>query len=178
MELLNDVRDYSRLSPARRVYLAAFLTALAGILSVLDAMVPKPVPLAKIGLANLVTLVLLLEDRFSLAFLVAVLRTVTGGLMTGSFLSYTWLLSLSGSVVSVFGMGALRPAYPRLLSAVGLSVAGAFFSTAGQGAVVIAFFGLDKGTAALLAFLLAVSVGTGTLTGYLGGRFLNGRNAK
>lgn len=174
MELLNDVRDYPRLSPWRRMYLAAFLTAVAGLLSVVDTMVPKPVPLAKIGLANIVTLVLVAEGQFPLAFLVAVLRTVIGGMMTGAFLSYTFLLSLAGSLVSVTGMQLLRPFYPRFLSTVGLSAAGAVFSTAGQGAVVALFFGADRGTVGLLAFLLAVSLAAGTFTGVVAQRLLKG----
>jgi len=167
MQLLSDIRNYRSLSAEKKAYLIAFLTALSGVLSVLDTMIPKPMPLAKLGIANMVSLALVMEGQPGLAFITAVLRTLVSSMMVGTFLSYTFLLSLSGAIGAVAVMALCSPLLSNWLSETGLSVIGAVFNTFFQCCVVALFFGLDRGTVFLISILLLFSVANGIITGLL-----------
>jgi heptaprenyl diphosphate synthase len=167
MQLLNDIRRYNELSPDRKIYLISFLTALSGVFSVVDTMIPKPIPMAKIGVANIVTLILILEGKIDLAFIVAFFRTLVAGVMLGSILSYTYLLSLTGALASVFFSALFYKFMKNQISEVGLSVIGAFFNTAAQGVVVILFFGFDRGTSFLISLFMLFSVMNGAVIGWI-----------
>lgn len=167
MELLNDIRAYPTLNKDRQIYLASFLIALSGILSILDTMIPKPIPMAKIGIANMVTLVLLLEKRPQLAFLTAFLRTVVSALVVGTFLSTTFLLSLTGAVASVFFTWLFITLFDRSFSEVGFSVIGAFFNTVSQSCVIVLLFQLDRGLVFLISLFVLMSLVNGILIGLL-----------
>jgi heptaprenyl diphosphate synthase len=167
MQLLNDIRSYESLSFKEKAYLTAFLIALSGVLSTIDTMVPKPIPLAKIGIANIVTLVLVIEGKFRLAVVVALFRTLVASFMTGSFLSYTFLLSFTGSIGSTLFMILFSRFTTAFISEVGLSVIGAFFNTLFQGLVVVLFFGLDRGTILLISIFILISLINGIVIGWL-----------
>ncbi len=163
MRLLNDIRRYPALTREKKVTLLAFLVALSGILSALDSMIPKPLPLLKLGVANLVTLVLVLEDRPVPAAVVAFFRTFVSAIMIGTLLSYTFLLSFSGAMGSVLFMWLFFAWLGKRLSPVGLSVVGAFFNTVFQGLVVVLLFGWDGG----ILFLLSLFALFGTVNGVI-----------
>ena len=163
MRLLNDIRRYGELSRPQKVFLISFLVALSGILSAIDAMIPKPLPMLKLGIANMVTLVLVLEDRPGLAAVTAFFRTFVSAIMVGTLISYTFLLSFSGAMASVLFMWLFFRWIGRRISVIGLSVIGAFFNTVFQGVVVVLFFGLDGG----ILFLLSLFLLLGTVNGVL-----------
>jgi len=171
MQLLNDIRNYEKLKNNYKIYLISFLTAFSGILSSLDSMIPKPIPMAKIGIANIITLVLILEDRFFLAVWVAISRCVVGALMTGTILSYTFLLSTGGAVGATVGMGLVFRYAGKHFSEIGISVIGAFFNTLIQGLIVTMFFGIDRGIVFLISLFILFSVVNGILTGFIVKRF-------
>ncbi len=171
MQLLNDIRNYYKLTLERKIYLIAFLAALSGIFSVLDAMIPKPIPFVKIGIANIVSLILVREDKLLLALNVAVLRTIVSSLFIGTFLSYTFLLSFTGAVVSLLFMWLFFKIFGKNLSEVGLSVIGAFFNTAAQGLLVFLFWSYDRGTLFLVSILILASLVNGIIIGFLAKMF-------
>jgi heptaprenyl diphosphate synthase len=163
--LANDIRGYRELSPDRKLYLIAFLTALSGILAVADSFLPKPIPFAKLGLANLVTVYLVAEKRYGLAFQTAVYRTIAAGFVLGTFLSYTYLLSLSSSLASVGMMALLSRTAGKRMSEAGISVWGSFASALAQGAVVGIFYGFDRGLLLMVSLFLLIGAVTGFLIG-------------
>ncbi|OHD55811.1 MAG: hypothetical protein A2Y33_14345 [Spirochaetes bacterium GWF1_51_8] len=171
MRLANDIRGYGELSPGRKLVLLAFLTALSGVLSVADSFLPKPIPLAKLGLANIVTVFLIAEKRYLLAFQTAVYRTLVAAFVLGTFLSYTYLLSLAGSLASVGAMALFSKLLGDRIGETGISVWGSFASAAAQGAVVGLFFGFDKGLLLLISVFVIIGTVTGALIGYGTGRF-------
>lgn len=171
MVLLNDVRRYRELDPGRKATLVAFLTALSAVLSVIDSLIPKPLPMLKLGLANVVTLVLVMEDRPLPAFEVAFFRTLVAALLMGTAFSFTHLMSLSGAIASVAVSWIAVKALKDKVSAVGVSVAGAFAAVAAQGAVVAAFFGADRGTMLLLSYFVWFALAMGVLTGWIARAF-------
>lgn len=72
---------------ARRIARLGLLTAAALILSLLDGMIPLPLPWLKLGLANAVTLLLLLSRRRTDAVLCLTARILLGALLLAGLLS-------------------------------------------------------------------------------------------
>lgn len=167
MRLLSDLRKYPHLASDRKLYLIAFLTALSGFLSALDAVLPKPLPFLKLGLANLITLIIIMEGKNWLALQVAFYRTLVTSMILGTFLSYTHLLSVSGALGSVLMTIILYRLLKERISAVGLSVWGAFWSVCFQGSVVAIFYGFDRGLLLLLSIFLFIGITGGILIGFL-----------
>lgn len=167
MQLLNDIRRYGGLSRPKKIFLLSFLVALSGILSALDAMIPKPMPMLKLGIANLVTLVLILEGKPIPAAVVAFFRTFVAAIMVGTLISYTFLLSFAGAMASVLFMWLFFKWLGNRVSEIGLSVIGAFFNTVFQGLIVALFFGWDGGILFLLSLFVLFGTVNGVIIGFL-----------
>lgn len=114
----------------------AALAAAAVGLTLVEAAIPLPLPGVKPGLANIIGLVVLCRFGWTNAVWVTLLRVVAGALLLGTFLTPTFVLSLSGATASLLTMGLAVRLYPRWLGPVGLSVLGAFAHMAGQLLVV------------------------------------------
>jgi heptaprenyl diphosphate synthase len=105
--------------------LVAMATVFELVLFVLDAMIPKPIPWIKLGLANIVTLALLVCAGWRVALAAHMLRIVIGSLFRGGLFTPFFLLSLSGGAVSFLVMWpAVRWAMPYL-GFIGVSLLGA-----------------------------------------------------
>lgn len=115
---------------------AAALVAAACVLQVAESFIPYPVPGVRLGLANIVSLVALLELGAGAALEVSLLRSVVASLVLGSFLSPGFLLSFFSAAASTAVMWALwrfSSRHPSLgLSVIGVSVAGAVAHNASQ----------------------------------------------
>lgn len=110
----------------------AKLAAFAIALHMVEALVPSPLPGVKPGIANIVTLYVLLRYDFATAAWVSILRVFASSLLLGQFLSPTFALSLSGTVLSL-GTLALAVHLPRrYFGAVTLSILAAFAHIGGQ----------------------------------------------
>ena len=168
MELQNDIQNYQNLTIKERIYLTAFLVAVSGIMSVADSFIPKPLPFAKIGIANCVTLILIIFGQYKLSLKIAILRTLVSALMVGTILSYTFLFSLSGAFFSTLAMIFFHHYFKGVFSIVGISIIGAFFSTVGQSLFVILLFGADKGMVFLASLFAAISIPSGVVIGFIG----------
>jgi heptaprenyl diphosphate synthase len=110
----------------------AWLAALAISIHVMESALPSPLPGVKPGLANVITIAVLLQFGWRAAAWVSLLRVLCGSLLLGTFLSPTFLLSLSGAVCSI-GMLALAVHLPgRGFGPVGYGVLGALAHMTGQ----------------------------------------------
>ena len=120
---------------ARRVALTGLLAALALIFSYVEALVPfnAGVPGIKLGLANLVPLIILYRLDARYAFAANLIRVFLAGLLfSGMFAA---LYSLAGSVTSFLVMYLLKKT--NLFSMIGVSTAGGVFHNIGQLCVAI-----------------------------------------
>lgn len=120
---------------ARRVALTGLLAALALIFSYVEALVPfnAGVPGIKLGLANLVPLIILYRLDARYAFAANLIRVFLAGLLfSGMFAA---LYSLAGSVTSFLVMYLLKKT--NLFSVIGVSTAGGVFHNVGQLCVAI-----------------------------------------
>lgn len=110
----------------------AKLAALAIALHMVEAVIPSPLPGVKPGIANIVTLYVLLKYDFATAAWVSILRVFASSLLLGQFLSPTFALSLSGAILSLGALWLARHLPKQYFSAVTLSVLAAFAHIAGQ----------------------------------------------
>ncbi|MDP2857573.1 MAG: Gx transporter family protein [Bacillota bacterium] len=149
-----------------RLVLLALLTALAIALHYVEALIPVPyvMPGAKLGLANVVALYVVVEQGMASALTVSALRTVLGSLLSGTFLSVTFILSFSGAVLSTAVMGAINAFGRGGLSVTGLSIAGAVTHNVGQ-LFAAAYIVRQAGVFFYLPYLLLFALPTGFFVG-------------
>ncbi len=110
----------------RRLTQLSLLLAAAIVIWLLESMLfpSLPVPGAKIGFANIVTLLVIVGFGFAESVTNVALRVIVGSLVTGTLLGPAFLLGFCAGVAAALVMSALYHS-PRLgLSLVGVSVAG------------------------------------------------------
>ena len=110
----------------------AKLTAFAIGLHILEAVIPSPLPGVKPGIANIVTLYVLYEYGFATAAWVRLLRVFASSLLLGLFLSPTFILSLSGALMSLGTLYLAQHLPKKYFSAITLSIFAAFGHITGQ----------------------------------------------
>ncbi len=147
----------------KKLSLLSLFAAISLTLFLVEAQIPLPiaVPGVKLGLANLVTLFLLVKFSPGEAACVLFVRIFLGNLLTGQYMSLCF--SLAGGALSFLAMwGLVRLLHGKYLWFV--SIMGGIFHNAGQTAV--AFFWLG-GSSLLyyLPFLLLSGIAMGFLTG-------------
>lgn len=148
------------------VYFSLFVT-LATALGVLETMFPNPFPIPgiKLGLANIVTLLVLSMYGLKEGFVVSFLRVLFTSLLGGTLLSVGFFLSLSGALLSTLVM-ALLFKYMPTLSIIGISMAGAVSHNVGQ--LLTASVLIQTGYIFYyLPILLLAGIPTGLSTGYI-----------
>ena len=114
----------------------AKLTALAIGLHLIEAVIPSPLPGVKPGIANIVTLFVLYQYGFATAAWVSLLRVFASSLLLGQFLSPTFVLSLSGALLSLLALYFAQHLPKKHFSAISLSILAAFAHIIGQLLVV------------------------------------------
>ena len=144
----------------------ALLVALGSVLHVIEGLIPLPnliVPGAKLGFANIVTLLALVLLGNWEALVVAVLRIFLGGLISGQFMNIGFFLALSGGLCALLGMVVSRK---LSVSIIVVSMVGALFHNTGQ--VIAAYLYIQS--TELFWYLMILSpfaLLTGFFTGYL-----------
>ena len=152
----------------RQLTLCAVLTALALGLSYMENFIPLglliPLPGIKLGLANIVTIFALYALGPAQALLILIARCTLGAVFAGNLNAL--LFSLMGGLSAMRVMIGLSRL--RRLSIYGVSMGGAAAHNCGQVAAAMVTLG-NAAPLAYLPVLLAVSLLSGTLTGYLSG---------
>ncbi|MDP3058386.1 MAG: Gx transporter family protein [bacterium] len=153
----------------RRLTQLSLLLAVASALHVAEGwlLLPSPVPGARLGLANVITLVVLFIYGAKEAMQLAVLRVIIGSLMGGSFMTLGFYLSLAGAISSATLMALLVYAWKEKVSPLGVSLAGAITHNIAQlltASILVSHFGVM----AYLPILLAFAIPTGFFVGLLG----------
>jgi len=140
-------------------------------LSALDHLIPKPLPFMRIGLANFPLLIALNIFPAKNFFLLALIKTLGQGLVTGTLFSYVALFSLTGTMLSAALMFVLYRAFSKNnLSFVGIGIAGAFVSNAAQ-LVLARFIVFGEGVLYLAPPFLAAGIISGGLLGGVAEKF-------
>lgn len=142
----------------------SLLTAIAIVLGYLENFIPVNlgIPGAKIGLANIVSLIVLSVYSFKDALTISLLRVF---IVASTFTNYyMFLYSLSGALLSLIIMYLLKRS--NYFSTLLISITGAVFHNLGQILVAIIFYGFN--IIYYLPYLTILALITGAVIGLLG----------
>jgi heptaprenyl diphosphate synthase len=167
---------YRILNPDYQDHHIARMAAVALGLTVLENVIPSPLPGVKPGLANIVTLIVLSRYGWRVAAWVSLLRVVAGSLLFGSFLTPGFFLGLSGALCSLVVLAFAQHLPHRWFGAVSQSILAAFAHIAGQMAVVYVWLIPHSGIAYLIPIFAAAALIFGTVNGLIAARFMDNAN--
>mgnify|MGYP001566606943 CR=1 FL=1 len=151
------------------IFQIASLVAIGCVLQISESLIPHPVPGVRLGLANMITLLALVQLGFKSALEISVLRTVVSSLVMGTFLTPTFVLSFSGAITStiiMWGFWWISYRLPKYgFGLVGISVLGAIIHNITQ--IIFAYYLLIKHPSIFyfLPWLILSGVVMGWLTG-------------
>jgi len=145
----------------------AALAALAVGIHLVEAGLPSPLPGVKPGLANVITILVLMQFGWRTAAWVSLLRVIAGSLLTGTFLGPTFLLSAGGALASLAVLGLAWQLPAARPGAVGLSVLAGVAHVAAQVAIAWWLFIPHAAVFKLAPVLYAAAVVTGTVNGII-----------
>ena len=148
----------------RYITFMAMMITLALILSYFETLIPAiPIPGAKIGLPNLVTLLVLCTLGFFDALVILIIRTTIISVLFTSVLSLAY--SLSGGILSLIVMYLVIRIFKDRVSIVATSVIGATMHSVGQ--VLCAMLIVESlSIATLLPILILISIIAGLIIGF------------
>ena len=156
----------------QKMALLGILTAGAIVIAILESFIPSiGIPGVKLGLANIVILIILYELGIVEAIIVNLLRVLVVGFVRGTFLSMGFLMSLTGAVFSL-GIMILFYLLIKKFSIIGVSVIGAVFHVFGQILIAMLFLG----TAYIVLYLPVIAISaiiTGVFVGIVAKLIIN-----
>lgn len=152
----------------KMVLLANFL-AIAIVLNIIESMIAIiPVPGAKIGFANIVTLIIIYIYGYKEATAVTLLRIFLVAILSGRVFGPTFWLGLSGAILSLLVMIVIHRL--KWFGVVGVSVLGSFAHSIGQ--IIAGVYVIGSATViAYLPIMLLISIPAGILTGMIASKF-------
>lgn len=143
----------------------SLLVALGLALYTVESLIP--LPLGRVGLANLATLLALFLFGGGETLLVMGIRVLLGSILLGGPLNPASLLSFAGGGASTSVMILLFPLYPRVFSIVGISIWGALAHNIAQLLAVWLLLGRAEGIFSLLPLIPLISLAGGLIVGLL-----------
>ena len=143
---------------ARTIAICGVMTSLAIVFGYIEHLIPLPIGIygIKLGLANLVILILLYTLGTRFAFGVNMIRIILCSLLFGTFTSFWY--SLVGGLLSFAIMLIIK--HTGKFSPMGVSICGALMHNVGQIAVAIILMGEIR-----IAFYLPILTIVGAITG-------------
>ena len=155
----------------------AQLSAIAIGLSLIESVLPSPMPGVKPGLANIITLYAMYRFNFRTAIWVSILRVFATSLILGQFLSPTFMLSLAGSLLSLLTLYFSIKLPSRFFSPIGLSVLSSFAHITGQLLLVRLWLIPHASIYYLIPIYSAAALAFGLINGWITYRLLKHHNS-
>ncbi|MGG7142173.1 Gx transporter family protein [Clostridium nigeriense] len=149
---------------SKMVYIG-LLVAQALVLYIVERSIPVPfiTPGAKLGLANLITVIALYTlDSKKDAFLVLFLRLTLSTMFGGNLSSFMY--SAAGGILSFLSMVVVKGLFKDKVSIIGVSSAGAIFHNVGQ-LIIASLIVKNIGVMLYLPILSTIGIGTGIFIG-------------
>ncbi len=148
----------------QKITLLGVLTAGAIIIGIIESFIPSiGIPGVKLGLANIIILVILYEIGVWEAIAVDLSRVFLVGVLRGTLFSMGFLMSLTGAVLSLAIMILFRLVVKKF-SVVGVSVIGSIFHVTGQILIAMLFLGTVY-VVYYLPFIAVSAIITGVFVG-------------
>ena len=145
----------------------AWLTALAISIHILESAIPSPLPGFKPGLANVITIAVLIQFGWSTAAWVSFLRVVCGSLLLGTFLSPAFVLSFGGATFSMTALWFASRLPGQGFSAIGYSVLASLAHMTGQFTLAWLLFIPNTAVWRLFPVLLTAALLFGIISGII-----------
>lgn len=155
------------LTPDKEDHRIAWLTAIAVLIHMFESAVPSVLPGLKPGLANIITTTVLVLYGWRMAAWVSALRVLVASLLLGTFLSPTFMLSLSGALASIAILWLASKLPGRGFSAIGYSLLAAMAHMSGQFFCAWLLFIPHPGLWRLFPVLLTFAVILGIINGII-----------
>ena len=155
----------------------AQLSAIAIGLSLIESVLPSPMPGVKPGIANIITLYAMYRFNFRTAIWVSILRVFATSLILGQFLSPTFMLSLAGSLLSLLTLYFSIKLPSRFFSPIGLSVLSSFAHITGQLLLVRLWLIPHASIYYLIPLYSAAALTFGLINGWITYRLLKHHNS-
>jgi len=158
-------KERKALTRTKKLVIISLFVSQAIVLSIVERMIPInfAVPGAKLGLANIITILSLYIFGLRETILIVLLRTFMASVFGGTLL--TFLYSLSGALISLLVMYLLKKLPKDKFTIVGISVFGSISHNIGQ--IIMAVFIIQSINIALyLPMLITISIPTGLFVGY------------
>lgn len=149
----------------RKLNMLGLLLAMSIVLSIVESFLPSfGIVGAKLGLANIITIVLLYTFSEKDAFVIVILRIMLVPLLRGFNLN-TFLLSLSGGMLAFFLMTAFKRL--KIFNVVSVSVMGSLGHALGQIGMAMLLLNTPE-LKYYFPFLFAIAIPTGFFVGTTG----------
>lgn len=146
----------------KMVYMA-LLSAIAIVLHMTETALQLPLPPGmKLGLANIISIVVVELYGVKEMFIVNFFRVVVSSLMTGIFMSYPFFISCGGVIMSSLALACIKKL--TSLPIVSTSIIAAVFHNIGQ-VLVVAYIMSSQAIMSYVFILLASSIPTGIFVG-------------
>lgn len=148
------------------------LLALSVVLNIIESFIPLfngNIPGLKLGLANIIILIVLYMFSFKDALYVSLLRIILVGILRTGLFSMTFFFSLGGAILSLCSMFIAKK---TKLSIIGVSIVGSIFHSIGQILVAILII-KNMYIIYYVPWLLLFSIPTGILVGFTSKTILN-----
>ena len=108
------------------------LAACCIFFSMIEYIIPKPIPFIRYGIANIPIMISLKIFPPGMTIVLVLLKIIGQGIITGTIFSYIFLFSLSSSLASGLAMIFIHKIFRDKISMIGVSVTGAFASNITQ----------------------------------------------
>ena len=164
MKTLSQGGQVTTMNKTTKMIFISLIVAQALVLHVIEGMIPVPIgiPGAKLGLANIFTIISLYILGFKSTVIVVVLRVALATMFGGTLSSF--LFSLSGGLLSLFSMTIVKNLLKDKVSIIGVSGAGAVSHNIGQ--LLVASYIVRNWTVMMyLPVLTFIGIGTGIFIG-------------
>lgn len=148
-----------------KIALLGLFLAVGIILAIFETYIPRPLPWAKPGLANVVTLVLIYLFGLKEAILVNCSRVVLVNFMTGGFAGPAFWLALTASLFSALTMFGFVRLAAKKTGPLGVSMAGAYMHILVQLLLAAVFIVGKLQIFRLLPFFMVPTFFSGILVG-------------
>ena len=150
----------------KKVLTLTIFISISLILFSLESFLPQPIPGGKIGLSQIVTLLVLVWYGWREALLVVLFRVVIGNIILGTLFNPIFLLSFSGALVSLFVMSVVYYNF-KSFGIVGISIFGAVFHNIAQLFLAYLFIIKQVEIFWLIPYFFGVSIISGLLIGLI-----------
>ena len=146
----------------KKIVIISLLISLGLVLHLVESLFPLTavVPGAKLGLANIVSLIAISLFGFASAFQVVIFRVLLASLLAGTFMTINFYLSFTGGLLSFLLMYLAYYFLKDYLSLIGISIIGAVAHNTAQ--ITAAYFIIaNPGIFYYLPFLIMLALPTG-----------------